>query len=508
MKGYILALCMTASLFAGAQNVGVGTATPDNSAMLDVNSSSKGMLLPRMTSLQRKAISNPATGLLVFDTDKGSLMFFDGASWRAMAFTDENKSEPLARTPLQPIAGSGFGNSVAISGDYAIIGASKYGVGNIYQGTAYIFNRSANGWKEMARLSAWDSAVSDYFGGSVAISGDYAVVGAANKKIGANSGQGKVYVYHRTGTSWLLDTAFTKPAGVAYDNFGYAVGVCAYNSGGIGITVGIPYSDVGGTNRGELYCYRKTGSSWAFIQSLIPADLAVSDSYGTTISMDTDYVAVAAPNQANATYSVTNSGAVYIYAFGGGVWNFQQKIQGTTGQAKFGTALSLNSSTIAIGAPWGLVFTNTSPVVYIYKRTGATWANTTSIYIYNTEIIPAANQLTANGGGGLSIINTTFGLSLALSGNILIIGASGGLDFPNGGSSYYTDRNGTAYVFKATASGYFVKTNLIQSEYPFQGDGFGQSIGISGNQYIIGNPHVTVNGQSNTGNVYFGIESP
>lgn len=67
-----------------AQNVGISddeTHTPDNSAMLDVQSTSKGMLVPRMSSTQRTAIATPATGLLVFDTDFGSFFFFNGTDW-------------------------------------------------------------------------------------------------------------------------------------------------------------------------------------------------------------------------------------------------------------------------------------------------------------------------------------------------------------------------------------------------------------------------------------------
>ncbi len=59
--------------------VGIGTLTPNSSAMLDVQSTSKGVLVPRMTTLQRTAISSPATGLLVFDTTTQSFWFYSAA---------------------------------------------------------------------------------------------------------------------------------------------------------------------------------------------------------------------------------------------------------------------------------------------------------------------------------------------------------------------------------------------------------------------------------------------
>jgi hypothetical protein len=509
MKLYLLVCLMITCYFVQGQSVGIGTTTPNSSAALDVSGSGKGFLLPRMSTAQRKAITNPAMGLLVFDTDKTTLMFYDGASWRAMAFADENKSDLLSRTSSQPTQSSGFGTRVAISGDYAIISAPRYNSGaNTNQGVAYIFNRSAGGWKETARLTAYDSLASDYYGGSIAISGDYAVVGAPSKKIGANVAQGKVYVYHRNGSAWTLDTAFTKFNGTTSEDFGWSVAVCAYNTGGAGLAIGIPYSDAAGTDKGEVWFYKKTTTSWQFVQNVIPTDLAVSDYYGSFISMDTDYVAVGAPYQDNATYSYSNAGAVYIYAFGGGTWNFQQKLQGTTAQAQFGAAISINPSQIAVGAPWAITYSNTSASVFIYKRTGSTWTNTAYLFLYNFDIIPSANQIQATGGAtSISIANTTFGISVSLSGNILLIGSSGGLDYPNGGSSYYSDRIGAVYVYKNLSGNTFTRTNIRGSDYPSTGDLYGQSVGISGNQVIIGSPHAIVNGLSNAGNIYFGVET-
>jgi hypothetical protein len=60
--------------------VGIGTLTPASSAMLDVTSTTKGLLAPRMTSLQRNAISSPAEGLLVYDTDVGAFYYYHSAS--------------------------------------------------------------------------------------------------------------------------------------------------------------------------------------------------------------------------------------------------------------------------------------------------------------------------------------------------------------------------------------------------------------------------------------------
>lgn len=493
------------TFFVQAQ-VGIGTASPNSSAALDITSTNKGVLIPRISTTQRNAISNPAAGLLVFDTDKGTVMFFDGTSWRALSFSDETKTDPQTRSTSQPVTNAGFGTRVAISGNYAIIGSPKYGSSLTNMGVAYIFNKTTGGWKQVVRLAAPDSAASDYFGGSVAISGDYAIVGCSNKTVSGNSAQGKAYIYHRSGTSWLLDTALTKPSGQAFEDFGWSVGICSFNTGGPAIAIGIPYSDAGGTDKGEVYCYKKTGATWGFVQNIVPTDLAVSDYYGTTVAMDTDYVAVGAIGQDNTTYALADAGAVYIYAFGGGVWNYQQKLQGTTAGGQFGFALSLYSNKLAVGAPWAVIFSNTSSAVFIYERAGTTWTNTTYLFIYNFEIVPNAGQIQPVSGSSISIANLTFGISVSLSGNTLLIGASGGVAYPNGGSSYYSDRIGAVYIYKNFAGSNFTRTNIIQSDFPTAGDLFGQSVGIWGNQYIIGSPTAIVNGLVNAGNVYFGSQ--
>jgi hypothetical protein len=64
-----------------AQGVGIGTTDPDSSAILDLTSTSKGVLVPRMTSMQRVSISNAAIGLLVFDTVTESFWFNGTAGW-------------------------------------------------------------------------------------------------------------------------------------------------------------------------------------------------------------------------------------------------------------------------------------------------------------------------------------------------------------------------------------------------------------------------------------------
>ena len=75
----ILVLCVHIPLIA---QVGIGTLTPDASAILDVTSNTKGILIPRMTQVQRLAIASPVTGLLVYQTDGSSeFYYYNGSIW-------------------------------------------------------------------------------------------------------------------------------------------------------------------------------------------------------------------------------------------------------------------------------------------------------------------------------------------------------------------------------------------------------------------------------------------
>lgn len=80
--------CMFFPLRIISQNIGFGTSTPHPSAMLDISSTSKGLLMPRMTAAQRAAIVNPAKGLMVFDSTTNNFWFYNGSAWRELLYNN------------------------------------------------------------------------------------------------------------------------------------------------------------------------------------------------------------------------------------------------------------------------------------------------------------------------------------------------------------------------------------------------------------------------------------
>ncbi len=184
-----------------------------------------------------------------------------------------------------------FGISVAISGDTAIVGAFLDDVGaNANQGSAYIFVRSGTTWSQQQKLTAADGAAEDVFGVSVAISGETAIVGANEDDVGANGNQGSAYVFVRSGTTWSQQQKLTAADGAAEDVFG----VCVAISGETAI-VGANEDDVGANgNQGSAYIFVRSGTTWSQQQKLTASDGVVEDFFGVSVAISGDTAIVGA----------------------------------------------------------------------------------------------------------------------------------------------------------------------------------------------------------------------
>ena len=80
-------LCFILLQLQTTAQVGIGTASPDESAVLELNSNNQGFLLPRLTDAQRNAIENPALGLVIFNISTNVPNYFNGEAW--YNFNDE-----------------------------------------------------------------------------------------------------------------------------------------------------------------------------------------------------------------------------------------------------------------------------------------------------------------------------------------------------------------------------------------------------------------------------------
>ena len=199
-----------------------------------------------------------------------------------------------------------FGSAVSISDDYAIIGAKCRDENDEYTGAAYIFHRTnRNSWDNWTKIPAPDADGKDYFGKSVSISGDYAIVGAYKKNYGKFSGA--AYIFHRTNrNSWDSGNMIVAPDAEAAISFGSSVSI----SGDYAI-VGAPYCNQITTNAGAAYIFHRTDTnSWDSGIMIVAHDASPYDNFGSSVSISGDYAIVGVPNNDQMT---TNAGAAYIF---------------------------------------------------------------------------------------------------------------------------------------------------------------------------------------------------
>jgi FG-GAP repeat len=436
------------------QNVGVGTATPNASAILDVSSTTKGTLITRMSTAQRKAIVSPAAGLLVFDLDKSTIYLFDGQKWQPMLFTTSDANIPLTGHAASDGSTSDrFGASVSINGDYAIIGAYSDDIGaHTDQGSAYIFVREGGMWTEQAKLTASDGGTGDNFGNSVSISGDYAIVGSP--KAGGNWFlQGAAYIFLRSGTSWLQQSKLSASDGEPGDYFGNSVSI-----NGDFVIVGAPRDYVTYASQGSAYVFVRNGVTWSQQSRLTYVGGQYNDYFGSSVSIDGNYAIVGAMY---FDWFATNQGSAYVFIRNGSIWTQQVQLVANDGAANdiFGYSVSINGEYAIVGAPHngGVV---KDGAAYIFKRDGTNWSQ-------QSRLARIESQAEAY-----------FGISVSINGDYAIVGAA----YDDIGAN--TDR-GSAYIYLRSGTTWSLARKLDDGSGQTTGL-FGSAVGLSGFNYIIG----------------------
>jgi len=332
-----------------------------------------------------------------------------------------------------------FGHSVSISGDYAIVGAPYYDDILENTGEAYIFHRNGTNWTQQARLAVADVAEEDLFGWSVSISGDYAVVGAVDADDNG-SASGCAYVFHRNGTSWILQEKLTASDGEQWDNFGQSVSI----SGGY-VVVGAHWNDNDGTRSGSAYIFRRSDGFWLEEAKITASDADDEDWFGHSVSISGDYAVIGAYGGDD---DGSNSGAAYIFHRSGTNWTEQAKIIASDGEQfdNFGYTASISGNYAAFGAAgYG-----NNGAAYIFHRSGTDWTEDT--------------KLTASDGES----DDWFGRSVSISGYYALIGAWQDDDNgPGSGSAYlYTNTSTQSCLPEGVTFNSQEDIDSFQSDYP------------------------------------------
>ncbi len=242
-----------------------------------------------------------------------------------------------------PLAGDQFGNSVSISGNYAIVGAFGKNSG---EGAVYFFHRDSSGtWSSGVKKTSGSSS-SYKFGRSVAIDGDYAVVGEYQDP-GSGSEQGTAYVYHRTGTNtWDSGVELTYGSKADYDWFGHSVSI----SGDYAI-VGAPGNVTGTNSNGYAVVYHRTATTtWDGGTRIDPGGGGADDQIGFSVDIYGDRLLIGAPGVDGST---TDEGEAYMYTLNV-TWVLDQSLSASDPESgdQFGFAVGVSSYGGAICAPY------------------------------------------------------------------------------------------------------------------------------------------------------------
>ena len=328
---------------------------------------------------------------------------FDGCQW-----VEEQKL-----TASDGTTDDGFGTSVAISGNTAIVGASWDDDNGDYSGSAYVFRFDGCQWTEKQKLTASDGTAYDTFGASVAISDDVALIGAADDYDNKNK-SGSVYGFQFDGSQWTEEQKLSPYDGTAYDGFGHRVAI----SDDVAL-IGAYADDDNGKNSGAAYVFRFDGSQWTEEQKLTASDGADYDKFGVSVAVSADVAFISAYGSDKGD----TLGSAYVFRFDGSQWVEEQNLTASDGTAgdKFAHTIAVSDNVALIGAYGDDDSGTDSGSAYVFRFDGSQW----------TE----EQKLTSSE----EIAYDWFGASVAISDDVALIGAF--RDHDNGNNS------GAAYVF-------------------------------------------------------------
>ncbi len=411
-------------------------------------------------------------------------------------------------------AGDSFGDSVDVSGDTLVVGASFQGAGS---GAVYVFVRSAGSWSQQAFLKASNVQSNDRFGCAVAVDGDTIVVGAKREDSGSpgvNGDQadnstpaaGAAYVFVRSGTTWKQQ-AYLKASnpdnGIGSDEFGYAVdlsgdtivvGAHQEDSAAIGID-GDAFND-NESNSGAAYVFVRSGTNWTQQAYVKPANTQSGYRFGCSVSIDDDTMVVGAWGEDSESTGIDgdpfnhlapNAGAAYVFVRSGSSWSQEAylKASNTAGNDQFGADVSLSDDTIVVGARFeasnakgvnGDQASNTgaySGAAYVFVRNGTTWSQQAYLKASNSDLWD------------------TFGDSVSVSGDTIVVGATGedssaiGIDGNQSNNSL--NMAGAAYVYWRTGAAWSHQS-YVKASNTGVGDAFGLHVAASNETFVVATP--------------------
>lgn len=415
----------------------------------------------------------------------------------------QNFTEIIKSVANDRATGDQYGYAVDIDGDYAVVGAysDNFG-GSENHGSVYIYKQNGiNDWDFHQKIISNDQEDYDRFGWSVAIDGDYIIVGAYREdedasELNSLSSAGSAYIFEKDVTGNFVQVEKLVASDRAIDDeFGWSVAIS-----GTTAIVGARAEDhnVAGASymysAGSAYIFnRDVSGNWIQSQKICAADRSadinypggysgedLGDQFGWAVSISGDYLIVGALHHdygpaGPPTAPLWSSGAAYIFERTAGVWNQVQKIQNFDRESwdRFGCAVDIDTNVLIVGAysedevEDGVSDELTNPgSAYLYERNGS------GIWVFTQKIVPDDR----NSGDH-------FGYSFALEDTLLVIGTHSDDHDEFGGN--LADDAGSAYIFEKNA-GVWSQMQKIDASDRITLDEFGISVGLSEHTIIIG----------------------
>ena len=257
--------------------------------------------------------------------------------------------------------GDGFGRSVAVDGDLAVVGARFAAVDGEEQGAVYVFRRANGTWTREARLAAEDGADGDAFGDAVAVTGDTVLVGARE----ADGGPGSAYTFRRSNGSWRQTAKLDAPDRTPADNFGWSVAI----EGDLAV-VGAQDDAQRGDSAGAVHAFRRANGTWLREAKLLANETSQGDNLGWSVGTDGDRVL------AGANGAGDNTGAAYVFDRVGDTWVQNATLRASDGAVGdvFGFSVALDGGTALVGAQGTDRAGSFTGTAYAFRLTNGTWA--------------------------------------------------------------------------------------------------------------------------------------
>ncbi len=339
----------------------------------------------------------------------------------------------------------GFGSSVAVDGDTAVVGAPFHP--SAAGGAAYVFVRAGSSWVEQAQLTAPDDPPADslgnpdMFGVAVAISGDTIVVGDTGNDTVAGREVGSVYVFVRTGDTWSEQARLSGDA--AFDLFGRSVDIQ-------GDTTVVGANGAGAD--GAAFVFVRSGDSWSEQAELTAPDAGPgADNFGYAVALEDDAIVVGGPGDSG---NGPGTGSAHVFRRTGTTWMIETSF--TAGSENgFGHDVALSGDTAVVGAP---AVADYAGVAYVFVRSGTTWSE-------QAELVPADVAASDKAGDAVAVVD-----------DVAFVGSPG--DQAGDGSVSTFGRIGTTWVEQAE----------LTVPGPSAGDSFGSPLAVSEGTLVVGAP--------------------